>query len=394
MSQKNAKNQFMRHPVCLGSIKRQTLVVLVCLGLQCALLACSVPVFRYALERWPADTYQYVVFHEGPLSPADKHLIAPLDQIDTTGHSRPPLQGHTVDVTQDIPDALVPLWDQHKNSPLPTLLLLPPVPDPNIEALWEAPLTQTSVQTLMDSPVRREIVQRLTDGQTAVWLLVLSQDQDQNARVEADLQQLLDTMTRELKLPHELDEEDTLYDTPMSDVDLKIEFSMVSLDLNDPNEIILSTIIRKAMLDTLDQYLPAAIPIFGRGRALTVLDKASIVPDVVSEVCQFLVGPCSCEVKAMNPGVDLLMPVDWDGLITGMIGMDDMVPALIVPVAATVTTAMPPNDTQVSDSNPAPAPPLPVATSSPLTRNLAIMAALGLIVLTVATLALRKSPSK
>ena len=287
------------------------------------------------------------------------------------------------------------MWEQHKDVPLPTLMLLPPVTDPNIQPLWEAPLSQTSVQTLMDSPVRREIIQRLADGQTAVWLLVLSPDDALNARVEADLRELLDTMTNELKLPHELDGEDTLYDTPMSEVDLKIEFSVVRLDLNDPNEIILTTIIREAMLDTLDQYLPAAIPIFGRGRALTVLDKASIVPDVVAEVCSFLVGPCSCEVKQLNPGVDLLMPVDWDGLITGMIGMEDIVPTLIVPAASQALASTEVNvSANVSAKDPNADTVLPVATSGSLRRNLGILAILGLIALTVATLALKKNPSK
>lgn len=368
---------------------------LICLSLQLPLWACSVPVFRYALERWPADTYRFVVFHEGPLSSSDQTLLEPLEKIQTTGYGRPPLQGHTVDVTQDIPDALIPLWDQHKSSPLPTLILLPPVSDPNVQALWEAPLNRASVQTLLDSPARREIIQRLADGQTAVWLLVLSKDDELNARVEADLQQLLETMTDELKLPHELDGEDTIYDTPMSDVDLKIDFSVVRLDLDDPNEIILTRIIREAMLDTLDQYLPAAIPIFGRGRALTVLDKASIVPDVVAEVCSFLVGPCSCEVKQLNPGVDLLMPVDWDGLITGMIGMEDIVPALIVPGASQPMISTEVNaPANVSAKDPNIDTVLPVATSGTLGRNLVILAILGLIALTVATLALKKSPSK
>jgi len=375
-------------------LKHQSSAALICLCLGLPLWACSVPVFRYALERWPADTYRFVVFHEGPLSPSDQTLLEPLDTIKETGYGRPPLVGHTVDVTQDIPDALLPLWNEHKSSPLPTLILLPPVSDPNAQALWEAPLNQASVQTLLDSPVRREIIQRLTDGQTAVWLLLLSKDDELNARVEADLREQLDIMTDELKLPHELDGEDTLYDTPMSDVDLKIEFSLVPLDLNDPNEIIMTTIIREAMLGTLDQYLPAAIPIFGRGRALTVLDKASIVPDVVAEVCSFLVGPCSCEVKALNPGVDLLMPVDWDGLITGMIGMDDIVPALIVPGASLAMASPEPNEPNVSVQDPNADPVLPVATSGSLGRNLVILAMLGLIVLTVATLALKKSPSK
>ena len=30
-------------------------------------IACNVPVFRYALERWPADPYEVFVLHEGAL---------------------------------------------------------------------------------------------------------------------------------------------------------------------------------------------------------------------------------------------------------------------------------------------------------------------------------------
>ena len=372
----------------LNTIKHHTVVILACLGLQLPLMACSVPVFRYALERWPADTYRYVVFHEGPLSSSDQTLLEPLEDIEETGYGRPPLVGHTVDVTEDIEDDLVDLWDRHKDNPLPTLVLLPPVSDPNLQTLWKGPLNQASVQTLLDSPVRREIVKRLTSGQTAVWLLLLSKDTDLNDQIKADLHQHLETLPDMLKLPHELSEDDTVYDTPMSDVDLRIEFSVIPLDLDDPKEIVLSTIIREAMFDTLDQYLPAAIPIFGRGRALTVLDKASIVPEVMTEVCEFLVGPCSCQVKQLNPGVDLLMPVDWDGLITGMIGMDEIVPTLIVPSAS--------QGTEINEANgPEPTPTaeniLPVAASNPLKRNLGILAIIGLVVLAGASLALRRN---
>ena len=38
-------------------------------------LACSVPVFRYALEKWPPDVYQATVFHRGPLTSAQQALV-------------------------------------------------------------------------------------------------------------------------------------------------------------------------------------------------------------------------------------------------------------------------------------------------------------------------------
>ena len=31
--------------------------------------ACSIPVFRYALERWDSDRFQVIIYHDGALSP-------------------------------------------------------------------------------------------------------------------------------------------------------------------------------------------------------------------------------------------------------------------------------------------------------------------------------------
>src|SRR5947207_1747684 len=42
--------------------------------------ACNVPVFRYALERWPAANYEVVLFHRGPLNPAEQAARALLEQ--------------------------------------------------------------------------------------------------------------------------------------------------------------------------------------------------------------------------------------------------------------------------------------------------------------------------
>src|SRR3954447_11894582 len=41
--------------------------------------ACSVPVFRYALERWKPSRHPAHVFHRGPLSEAEKATLAKLD---------------------------------------------------------------------------------------------------------------------------------------------------------------------------------------------------------------------------------------------------------------------------------------------------------------------------
>ena len=38
-------------------------------------MACSVPVFRYALERWPADRFSAVLFVNGKLSEAQDEVL-------------------------------------------------------------------------------------------------------------------------------------------------------------------------------------------------------------------------------------------------------------------------------------------------------------------------------
>jgi hypothetical protein len=52
--------------------------------------------------------------------------------------------------------------------------------------------------------------------------------------------------------------------------------------------------------------------VFGRGRSLQALRAADVDDDTVAEVCRFLCGACSCQVKELNPGFDLLLAVNWD----------------------------------------------------------------------------------
>ncbi len=92
----------MKHRKIMSTARLGRMVLLVGLGLQIPALACSVPVFRYALERWPPDTYRYVVFHDGPLTPDQQKWVDQLEQIKMLGYGRPTLLGYTVDVSQEI----------------------------------------------------------------------------------------------------------------------------------------------------------------------------------------------------------------------------------------------------------------------------------------------------
>ncbi|MHC4505598.1 MAG: hypothetical protein ACYTFI_20010, partial [Planctomycetota bacterium] len=41
--------------------------------------ACSIPVFRYALERWPSDLYEAIVLHREPLTAEHKAVVKTLE---------------------------------------------------------------------------------------------------------------------------------------------------------------------------------------------------------------------------------------------------------------------------------------------------------------------------
>src|SRR3954449_5257147 len=55
------------------------LIVACALALAGDARACSVPVFRYALERWKPSPYPVHVFHRGPLTDSQKAALAKLE---------------------------------------------------------------------------------------------------------------------------------------------------------------------------------------------------------------------------------------------------------------------------------------------------------------------------
>ena len=70
--------------------RQQRIAVLACLLLVClvtGVVACNIPVFRYALERWKPDACEIIVFHDGPLSSADMGSLAKLQAIIDDGQA-------------------------------------------------------------------------------------------------------------------------------------------------------------------------------------------------------------------------------------------------------------------------------------------------------------------
>jgi len=347
-----------------------------------AVLACSVPVFRYALERWEPGLYVLMVFHRGPMAPADKEPVELITKGSLDGGGNANVWVRTVDVSADMEEFEKAIWSGEDDPALPwAVLLYPPKrmapPGP---AIWRGRLTKDVVKAMLDSPARQEIARRLQAGHSAVWLLlendppkkeprtnwrvagpaiaavlallalcvwsvasrryvlcgtvlvllvaglaVLRVHQDRltiepevkPSAVMAQLEAELKKVQEELVLP-EMDPYDAQWGpggTPIQDLqkDLKISLSAIRVSRSDPAEKML---VRMLMLSEPDLEIehadkPMVFPVFGRGRALHALVGDGITAENVMGDCQFLVGPCSCQVKDLNPGIDLLISAAW-----------------------------------------------------------------------------------
>lgn len=270
--------------------------------------ACSTPVFRYALERWPADPYEIVVTHRGALEGEAKQASDALDAAYRDAEETANIYPRFEDLSGGGAEGAA---DEAKAADSPRMAAYFPPGPHSREPIWSAPLTAENVQALVDSPLRKKIAAELIGGKTAVWIFLKCGDKAKDA---AALQLLQDQLK---EIAPQMQPSDPMpivyYDGTIQEAEaLKIEFATLELDRGDPKEAFLVAMLMASEPDLKD-YIgePMAFPVFGQGRALFALVGPGINKDNIFEACAFLSSDCSCEVKAMNPGVDLLIKADW-----------------------------------------------------------------------------------
>ena len=112
------------------------------------------------------------------------------------------------------------------------------------------------------------------------------------------------------------DEQSQVAASPEDNAFWKLSCSVVRLSRTDPAEqVFVKMLLRSDPELARSPDKPIAFPVFGRGRALCALVGGGINRETVEEVIVFLAGPCSCVAKELNPGVDLLISADWQGMI-------------------------------------------------------------------------------
>jgi hypothetical protein len=272
--------------------------------------ACNVPVFRFALERWRPDPYRVTVFHRGPPSDADRVLVDRL--ADQQDKSLINLVVRTIDVSSLDDEADKALMATLGQPSLPALVVQYPAHLQLPMPIWSGFLNAEAIAQLSDSPIRAEVVRRLAEGQTAVWLLLECGQPDKDDRAARLVEEQLKQLEQELKLPELTD---APADKLLTGTPLQVAFSIVRVPRSAAEQPLVQMLLH-AESDLLERSDPMVFPVFGRGRALLPLIGAGVTAENIHDSAAFLVGACSCEVKEMNPGFDLLLAADWDSLLT------------------------------------------------------------------------------
>ncbi len=260
------------------------LVATLLLALTVQAFACTVPVFRYALDRWHPDRYGLLVSESWLESKAGKAFSEKLEEF----------AGVVQLVPGEVEAGKVALMQPAQGSP----------------ELWRGEANIEKLRPLFNSPVRKRIVQSLVNGHSAVWVVIQSGDAKADSEFEARLQKRLNYLKQVASIPEQdpFDPENKLGPGP----EMRVDFEVLKIKRDDPNEQLLIKMIAGPIGDELIKGKePFASPVFGRGRALRAFTATDLDDEGIDELSLFLLGACSCQVKAQNPGWDLLINADW-----------------------------------------------------------------------------------
>lgn len=316
---------FKSFAASLGTARaiRASLVLAVLLPAS-SVQACNLPVFRYALERWNKrnvdDLYSLYVFYDASIP---KDLGTALLDLEEKLEDLPALANlflYRVNVSKPIRDeAIAKIYEKEKagrDLKGKTWMVLRFPETWALEApLYSGPFDPRMVDSLLHSPMRKKIARAILQGHSAVFLFLECGDKEKDQKSFTLASDQLGLLEKEIKLPERGDDpKDRLL---REDIPLKVSFVLHRLSVKDTEEIRLLEMLKG--MDPMNEWThgkePVLLPIYGRGIAMgdqSLIGKG-INAENITGIARFLTGRCSCEVRRLNPGIDLLMAIDWDG---------------------------------------------------------------------------------
>lgn len=380
----------------LVSGKKWLAVVWLLLALvSSSVLACKIPVFRYALERWEADPYRLVVLYQGSRDQAVVDALVPERQTAWRGKAN--LEWDLVDIEALTEEQLWQYEGLEELGDSPSVRLYFPHGTKIEEPIWSGPLGDEALTALVTSDVRSALVDEILAGVSAVWVLLESGDEVADDEAAQRLAGYLDEAAAALSIPEGVVRaEDVgpggttpdgkpleMDDVLRTSIPLRIGFSVRRMDPKHPDEAVFAATLKHLLTASgvpARKGEPIAFPVFGRGRVLEGIAASLMTAGSIKAACAYLCGECSCQVKDQNPGVDLLLHADWAGRLKGnALIVERPLPALsgfgVGDSSNTASPLSPDIDVQARVSS----------TGQPKARSLGgiVLASLGILLVTV-----------
>jgi len=363
----------------LALVRVVTRSALVTIG-TCAIIvtarACDTPVYRYAMYNWAPSPFRVYYFYRG--QPDKKHAEAnrllagqpPVAQPPSAVQPQvaqppsavqppvaqppsavqPPVaqppsavqpapQAATANVVLEtvdtgkkeeldqLPEPVRKAWEKHAGEKQPIHLVFTSWGDLIAGERLDAP----AVRALVQSPLRTKIAQSLSSGHAAVFLLFAGKDAAATAQAQKAVQEAI-AQAAKGRLGGDPAEEspspsaDSAATAPASESQdpaptrpRQFKIGLVTLQRTDPAEKWLIQTLLTVERDMPEVAgLPMVFPVFGRGRVLAPCIGKGITVENLCGQLEVVTGPCSCTVRAQNPGVDLLFCWDWDATAEAM----------------------------------------------------------------------------
>jgi hypothetical protein len=268
---------------------------------------CSIPVFRYALERWQPSTYELIVYHRGALKDVERKELVRVKAAAAGAN----VEVAEVDLDGKVDPEFAAVWKKHAAETFPWVIGRFPDADLKSPLAWAGPLDTAKIGPLLDSPLRRQIVRDLFRGESVVFILMDSGDATKDTAAAKLLDDELPRLRKAIVLPT------PTRDGPQvrSEIPVQVSFACRRLSRTNAEECCLIDLLTRCE-DGLDKAKgPIVFAVVGRGRVLTALHGKDLTAKQLEETARFLCGACSCQVKELNPGVDLLFTARWEAFL-------------------------------------------------------------------------------
>jgi len=258
--------------------------------------ACDTPVFRYALQNWPPDDYEVIVVHRG-----EEEAETALGEWREAAREANVVV-REVNLSEKVGASYATLLAETPPTTLPWVYLRYPVRANARQMVWAGPYEKGQSRPWRSSPLREAIARELGAGKAGVWLFLESGNRQKDETAFTLLARELTRLEQVLVVPSE---------SGMAEG--HFSFSILRLGSENREEETLRMLLLGSEPDLRDHLNePMVFPIFGRGIVLYALIGRGINERTITETAEFLTGPCACEIKSQNPGLELLMRADWE----------------------------------------------------------------------------------